>query len=361
MAGFPCLDKLAMSANSRSIFDGMMVYIKRETKIVLEFAANLHNLGVQFIDRTNDRKLFISELEGVPTSLMSYNCCQFPHQGALPRGQERMYLTSLVPKVSLVYFPFPCLMYLPKEDFFRDYACTISVINEIDIEPVNGSYPNHFQTIYNLTQPKTSKRPMAFPCLQQLAATVRYRVDREFTIYEMMIGCFVWTVRYRVDTEDFMTPFPEGWLIWSTLWSIVLGEREQDYFLVINLSRKVVHYNLISKTFNEIYDYGFNQLDDNQHDDADADDDDDDDDELLQQFQAEHNVYEFISICCQVVTGARPKTQFVTGGGLSVGTTRVVQVEHVLGVVDARCFDLDLGFLDFVIATFLKLDPRLPL
>ncbi|GJY44994.1 retrovirus-related pol polyprotein from transposon 17.6 [Tanacetum coccineum] len=100
MAGFPCLDKLAMSANSRSIFDGMMVYIKRETKIVLEFAANLHNLGVQFIDRTNDRKLFISELEGVPTSLMSYNCCQFPHQGALLRGQERLYLTSLVPKGS---------------------------------------------------------------------------------------------------------------------------------------------------------------------------------------------------------------------------------------------------------------------
>ncbi|GJS25578.1 hypothetical protein Tco_0454210 [Tanacetum coccineum] len=93
-------------------------------------------------------------------------------------------------------------------------------------------------------------------------------VCKEFTIHEMMIGCFVWTVRYRVDTEDFMTPFPEG---------------------------------------------------------------------------------------------ARPKTQFVTGGGLSVGTTRVVQVDHVLGVVDARCFDLDLGFSDFVIAAFLKLNPRLPL
>ncbi|GJS25577.1 hypothetical protein Tco_0454209 [Tanacetum coccineum] len=76
-----------MSANSRSIFDGMMVYIKRETKIVLEFAANLHNLGVQFIDRTNDRKLFISELEGVSTSLMSNNCCQFPHQD--PRLQSK--------------------------------------------------------------------------------------------------------------------------------------------------------------------------------------------------------------------------------------------------------------------------------
>ncbi|GJZ27894.1 hypothetical protein Tco_0572541 [Tanacetum coccineum] len=99
----------------------------------------------------------------------------------------------------------------------------------------------------------------------------------EFTIYEMMIWCSIWTVRCRVDTDDFMTPLLEGWSIRSTVWSIVLGEREKDSFLVINL-------------FGKIYDCGFNQLDDN-HDD---DDDDDDDDELLQQFQAEHNVYEFI-------------------------------------------------------------------
>ncbi|GJT53654.1 hypothetical protein Tco_0988708 [Tanacetum coccineum] len=107
----------------------------------------------------------------------------------------------------------------------------------------------------------------------------------EFTIYEMMIGCSVWPVRYRVDTDDFMTPLPEAWSIRSTVWSIVLGEREEDSFLVINLSGKVVQYNLVSKTLHEIYDCGSNQLDDNH---------DDDDDELLQQFEAEYNVYEFI-------------------------------------------------------------------
>nr|GEX62698.1 hypothetical protein [Tanacetum cinerariifolium] len=80
MPGFPCLEELVVAANSRSIFDGMMLYFKRETTIDLEFAANLHNLWVKFIDRTNDRKLFISELEGVQPSLMSYNCCQFLHQ-----------------------------------------------------------------------------------------------------------------------------------------------------------------------------------------------------------------------------------------------------------------------------------------
>ncbi|GKE84095.1 hypothetical protein Tco_1557837, partial [Tanacetum coccineum] len=108
--------------------------------------------------------------------------------------------------------------------------------------------------------------------------------SREFTIYEMMKGFSVWSVRYRVDTNDFMTPVPEGWSIQSTTWSIVLGEREEDSFLVINFSRKVVQYNLISKTLHNIYECGSNQLDDNH-----------DDDELLQQFEAKHIVYEFIS------------------------------------------------------------------
>ncbi|GJU42425.1 ribonuclease H-like domain-containing protein [Tanacetum coccineum] len=43
----------------------------------------------------------------------------------------------------------------------------------------------------------------------------------KFTIYEMMIGCFIWTVRYRVDIDDFMTPLLECWSIRSTVWSIV--------------------------------------------------------------------------------------------------------------------------------------------
>ncbi|GKD60985.1 hypothetical protein Tco_1298494 [Tanacetum coccineum] len=78
--------------------------------------------------------------------------------------------------------------------------------------------------------------------------------SREFTIYEMMKGCSVWTVRYVVNTNEFITPLPERWSIRSTVWSIGLGEREEDVFLVINLSGKVVKYNLISKTINEIFD-----------------------------------------------------------------------------------------------------------
>ncbi|GKG46849.1 hypothetical protein Tco_0504046, partial [Tanacetum coccineum] len=74
MASFPCLKGLTMAANSRSLFDRMMLYFKKETSIDFDYAADPQNLWVQFIDRTNDRKLFISELDGLPPSVMSYSC-----------------------------------------------------------------------------------------------------------------------------------------------------------------------------------------------------------------------------------------------------------------------------------------------
>nr|GEY81902.1 hypothetical protein [Tanacetum cinerariifolium] len=80
MASFSCLEGLAVAANSRSLFDRMMLYFERETSIDFDFAADLHNLWVQLIYRTNDRKLFISKLDGLPPAVMSYNCCRFLHQ-----------------------------------------------------------------------------------------------------------------------------------------------------------------------------------------------------------------------------------------------------------------------------------------
>ncbi|GJW73793.1 receptor-like serine/threonine-protein kinase SD1-8 [Tanacetum coccineum] len=82
----------------------------------------------------------------------------------------------------------------------------------------------------------------------------------KFTIYQMRKGCSVWSSKYIVNTDDFMNPLPEGWSIRSIVWSIVLGEREEDSFLIINLCAKVVKYNLISKTLHEIYDMGSNEI-----------------------------------------------------------------------------------------------------
>ncbi|GJV26653.1 hypothetical protein Tco_1379348 [Tanacetum coccineum] len=60
----------------------------------------------------------------------------------------------------------------------------------------------------------------------------------KFTIYQMRKGCSVWSSKYIVNTNDFMNPLPEGWSIRSIVWSIVLGEREEDSFIIINLSAK---------------------------------------------------------------------------------------------------------------------------
>ncbi|GKB78381.1 hypothetical protein Tco_0945276 [Tanacetum coccineum] len=87
-----------------------------------------------------------------------------------------------------------------------------------------------------------------------------YIGSSEFTIYEIRNGCSVWSIKYLVDIDDFMTPLLEGWSIRSIVWSIVLGKREDNSFLVINLSGNVVEYNLISKTLHQIYDMGSNQV-----------------------------------------------------------------------------------------------------
>nr|GEV57519.1 hypothetical protein [Tanacetum cinerariifolium] len=83
---------------------------------------------------------------------------------------------------------------------------------------------------------------------------------RKFIIYEIRKECSMWSSEYIVNIDDFMNPLLEGWSIRSIVWSIVLGEGEEDYFLIINLSAKVVQYNLISKTLREIYDMGSNDI-----------------------------------------------------------------------------------------------------
>ncbi|GJW82117.1 hypothetical protein Tco_0146092 [Tanacetum coccineum] len=104
--------------------------------------------------------------------------------------------------------------------------------------------------------------------------------SKEFTIYEMVKGCPMWTVRYVVNTDEFMTPLPDRWSIWSTVWSIGLAEREKDSFLVINIFRKVVKYNIMSKTISQIFDIGSNEMDDEY--------------ELFPAYKVAHNPYEFI-------------------------------------------------------------------
>nr|GEV12608.1 hypothetical protein [Tanacetum cinerariifolium] len=54
MAAFQCLDELVVAANSRSLFDAIMLYFKRETTNNLEFASDLHNLWLLDQVQQND-------------------------------------------------------------------------------------------------------------------------------------------------------------------------------------------------------------------------------------------------------------------------------------------------------------------
>ncbi|GJR15245.1 hypothetical protein Tco_0797897 [Tanacetum coccineum] len=72
--------ELAVTANSRRLFDGMLVYFYRENAIDLDFANGLHNLWAELLERTNERQLFITELEGLRPSVKRYKILECLHE-----------------------------------------------------------------------------------------------------------------------------------------------------------------------------------------------------------------------------------------------------------------------------------------
>ncbi|GJX38148.1 hypothetical protein Tco_0251451 [Tanacetum coccineum] len=72
MAYFPRLDELTVAANSRGLFEGMLVYCDRENARDLEFANGLDKLyGVV-------GQQFITELEGLCPSAKRYKILECP-------------------------------------------------------------------------------------------------------------------------------------------------------------------------------------------------------------------------------------------------------------------------------------------
>ncbi|GJY58632.1 hypothetical protein Tco_0458524 [Tanacetum coccineum] len=80
MANFPRLDELAVAANSWGLFNGMLVFFDSENGKDLDFANGLHNLWAKFLERTNERQLFITELECLCPSVMTYKIFKFQNE-----------------------------------------------------------------------------------------------------------------------------------------------------------------------------------------------------------------------------------------------------------------------------------------
>ncbi|GJS31356.1 SGNH hydrolase-type esterase domain-containing protein [Tanacetum coccineum] len=81
-----------------------------------------------------------------------------------------------------------------------------------------------------------------------------YAHSKQLNIYEMRNGNSEWSVKYIVNLDDIMMPFPNFWMISKCVWCTVLGEREEDSFMIIDLLTKVVQYNLVSKTVRTLCD-----------------------------------------------------------------------------------------------------------
>ncbi|GJU47741.1 RNA-directed DNA polymerase, eukaryota, reverse transcriptase zinc-binding domain protein [Tanacetum coccineum] len=91
--------------------------------------------------------------------------------------------------------------------------------------------------------------------------------------YEFFLPYTNYSIRRMVDSVNYL--------------EYGLGERKKDSFLIINLSGKVVKYNLISKTINEIFDIRSNQMDD--------------DDDFIPPLSVDTNLYEFTLSLTSVV------------------------------------------------------------
>lgn len=80
--------------------------------------------------------------------------------------------------------------------------------------------------------------------------------SRHFTIYEKGNVYSKWSMKYIVNLDESIKLYPKRWSIEELIYCIVLGEREEDSFLVMELDKKVVQYKIVSKSLSTISDLG---------------------------------------------------------------------------------------------------------
>nr|GFA07090.1 hypothetical protein [Tanacetum cinerariifolium] len=82
------------------------------------------------------------------------------------------------------------------------------------------------------------------------------RYSHQLHILEMRNVYSGWSVKYLVNLDDLMMPSPSTWGIHSSAWCIVLGEREEDSFMVIESDGKVLQYKIVLNTVHTLIDFG---------------------------------------------------------------------------------------------------------
>ncbi|GJR71978.1 hypothetical protein Tco_0084343 [Tanacetum coccineum] len=77
MANFPLLDELAVAANSRGCLMGCWCTLigKMEKILTLKMVSTTYT--AELLERTNERQLFITKLEGLCPSVITYKILKF--------------------------------------------------------------------------------------------------------------------------------------------------------------------------------------------------------------------------------------------------------------------------------------------
>nr|GEV20515.1 hypothetical protein [Tanacetum cinerariifolium] len=273
----------------------MSVYIERKIKEDLYFAARLSHLWEVLYSRVNKHRLLIAELNvfGGPLALQ---CGEFFKQLSQNKVLKMLEIRKSIAEAHMQIWMIPVSQITevdPHVGLFVSHIRSVFESDFVSLDPRLKSKKSAMDRSFTLGSIEEADNVKILQSCNGLLQCGDDFGSREFTIYELTIGCSVWMVR------------------------------EQDSFLVIKLFGKVVQYNLISKTLHEIYDCGSNQVDDN-HDVN----DDDDDDELIQQFQV---LDELMEITGSIELDKRMRFWFVQ---------EIAEEEGLLKFLRDRCDDL---------------------
>ncbi|XP_076883788.1 F-box protein At5g07610-like [Bidens hawaiensis] len=74
---------------------------------------------------------------------------------------------------------------------------------------------------------------------------------QQLHIYEMIGWNIGWSLKYRVNLNELLMPFPNTF--YSRVRSIVMGDKDEDSFLVMEMCGQIVQYNIGLKTLLKIY------------------------------------------------------------------------------------------------------------
>lgn len=82
---------------------------------------------------------------------------------------------------------------------------------------------------------------------------------RQLNVYEMRNGYSGWSVKYIVNLDDIGKLFPKTWSISANQFGfivrcVVVGEREEDSYVVMDVFGKLIQYHIVLKTLRMIYD-----------------------------------------------------------------------------------------------------------